>query len=127
MVSPRGEIRVALPHGAEGGFDPHQRYCDMTEDNYFEYLHGPILRPVDGDWVRVVGAGSGCLCVVKRALLLPLPLLLSCLMLVLLSLLMFGPLASRACWVAQLHGMFLKAFGTEKVDRFGQVQCLPSL
>lgn len=31
---------VALPHGAEGGFDPFTAYQDVDWENYFGYLHG---------------------------------------------------------------------------------------
>ena len=31
---------VWLPHGAEGGFDPHTAYKDLDWETYFGYLHG---------------------------------------------------------------------------------------
>ncbi len=50
---PIGEERVGLPHGAEGGFDPHSAYQDLTDDNYYSYLLGRILPPTaPSEWVR---------------------------------------------------------------------------
>jgi len=33
---------VQAPHGATGGFDPHSAYVDLTDDNFYGYIHGPI-------------------------------------------------------------------------------------
>ena len=51
-------VLVTFPHGAEGGFDPYQRWQNINEENYYEYLHGAILTPEEGDWVttRMHGA-----------------------------------------------------------------------
>jgi hypothetical protein len=47
-----GTPRVALPHGAESGFDPHQGFSDLNEYNALEYLHGVMLpRGTPGEWV----------------------------------------------------------------------------
>ena len=34
------EDGVALPHGAESGFDPYQAFSDLSMDNFFGYIHG---------------------------------------------------------------------------------------
>ncbi len=52
------EVRVAVPHGAEGGFDPHPpAEAPLTEDTAFNYING-IVRPRDpadtSQWVRAV-------------------------------------------------------------------------
>jgi hypothetical protein len=46
--------RVCVPHGAESGFDPYQAYDNVTDENYFGYIHGKMLsRDRPGEWVRV--------------------------------------------------------------------------
>ena len=48
-------VRVAVPHGAESGFDPHTAYdaVTLTEDNMYEYIHGRILsRGEPGEWLH---------------------------------------------------------------------------
>lgn len=35
--------RVALPHGAESGFDPYQAYHNLDAGNVYGYIHGRIL------------------------------------------------------------------------------------
>jgi hypothetical protein len=44
---------VALPHGAEAGFDPYQGYADLHADNFFAFTHG-VIRPPDaeGEWAH---------------------------------------------------------------------------
>jgi len=48
-------VRVAVPHGAESGFDPHDAYdaATLTEDNMYSYIHGRILpREAPGEWMH---------------------------------------------------------------------------
>lgn len=48
-------VRVAVPHGAESGYDPHAAYdaATLTEDNMYAYIHGHMLpRGSPGDWLH---------------------------------------------------------------------------
>jgi hypothetical protein len=45
---------VSFPHGAESGFDPYRGFSDLTEDNWYRYIHGIIFpfNPSDiSDWL----------------------------------------------------------------------------
>jgi hypothetical protein len=51
------DVTVALPHGAESGFDAYQGYADLTPDNVYTYIYG-IIHPLSigkdcGDWIHV--------------------------------------------------------------------------
>ena len=41
------DISVLAPHGAFSGFDPHSAYRDLTEDNFFGYIHSTFRTEVD--------------------------------------------------------------------------------
>jgi hypothetical protein len=48
-------VRVAVPHGAESGYDPHAAYdaAALTLDNMYEYVHGVMLpRGAPGDYLH---------------------------------------------------------------------------
>ena len=58
-----GNARIAVPHGAESGFDPYQAYADLRGDNVFGFLHGVCLpRGQGGDWVRTRSCVRVCVC-----------------------------------------------------------------
>jgi hypothetical protein len=60
---PPGALLVGKPHGAEGGYDPHSAYQDITEDDFFHYLFGDILPPEEpGEWVRAAVCGCRVCC-----------------------------------------------------------------
>lgn len=37
------KYNVAIPHGAESGFDPYSGFTDITGENWYKYIHGKIF------------------------------------------------------------------------------------
>lgn len=49
LKSQVGVDNVSLPHGAESGFDPYTAFSDLSDSNYFGYIHGRISTLADSD------------------------------------------------------------------------------